>query len=214
MPSQLPCRLIVRDLQRQCDGRTLGPYSLMLEGGQCVVLSGPSGSGKSLLLRMIADLDPNQGELSISAPSAISRAAMTAPAWRQRVTYVAAEAGWWADTLRQHLAAADWPAALGLLQRLGLAASTLDAPIERLSSGERQRCALLRAIVQQPQFLLLDEPSAALDDASTQQLESLLKDLQVQGTGLLVVSHQQAQVQRLADRILHMQDGVLRQDIA
>lgn len=213
MPACATRHLVARDLRRQSSTRRIGPYSLTIHSGECVLLSGPSGSGKTLLLRMLADLDPHQGEACIigsdQARAPLSRAAMSAAAWRQRVTYVAAESGWWADTLGQHLSAALQQEAATLLNRLGLPATLLQAPIDQLSSGERQRCALLRAVLQKPQFLLLDEPSSALDETSTQALENLLQELQRSGTGLLLVSHQPAQVQRLADRILHMHDAVL-----
>eukprot|EP01042_Synura_sphagnicola_P023555 gene23555-30062_t len=110
---------------------------------------------------------------------------MSAPAWRKQVTYVAAESGWWADTLSDHLNAASHAQALTLLASLGLASDLMQAPIARLSTGERQRCALLRAIVQQPHFLLLDEPSSALDGDSVLRLEAVLHSLKNNGTGLL-----------------------------
>jgi len=216
------CHLHVHGLQRPRDDSTLGPYDFTLDGGQCTVLSGPSGSGKSLLLRMIVDLDPHQGDVSLEWPSASAngmtgnshtRAAMSASAWRQRVTYVAAESGWWAETLSEHLNAASLDEARALLSQLGLAASVLQAPIAQLSTGERQRCALLRAIVQKPAFLLLDEPTSALDSSSTLRVEGLLAALKSSGTGLLVVSHQPEQVSRIADRVLHMDHtGRLRQN--
>ena len=207
--------LHVRELRRTTAERVIGPYALSLHSGECVVVSGPSGVGKSLLLRMIADLDPNQGELSITTSTVgtpmttHARAAMSAPAWRKQVTYVAAESGWWADTLSDHLHIASHAQALTLLASLGLASDLMQAPIARLSSGERQRCALLRAIVQQPHFLLLDEPSSALDGDSALRLEAVLHSLKNNGTGLLVVSHNAAQISRIADRVLYMSSTAL-----
>src|SRR5215472_3261576 len=73
-----------------------GPFDLTLAAGECLAITGPSGAGKSLFLRMIADLDPNQGEVFLDG---VERRSMPAPAWRSRVVYSAAEPGWWHDTV-------------------------------------------------------------------------------------------------------------------
>jgi len=88
--------------------------SFDLRDGECVALQGPSGVGKTLLLRSIADLDPNEGIIKLDGKL---REAMPAPVWRTRVTYVAAEPGWWSDTVREHFLA--WDNALPLVTRLG-----------------------------------------------------------------------------------------------
>src|ERR1700682_2137548 len=77
----------------------LGPIGFTLEAGQCVSVAGKSGAGKSLLLRMIADLDPHDGDALLDgAPCS----GMPAPAWRRLVTYVAADAGWWDERVAAH----------------------------------------------------------------------------------------------------------------
>src|SRR3954470_17697820 len=78
--------------------------SFDLAAGECVALQGPSGVGKTLLLRAIADLDPNDGTVRLDGTL---REEVAAPVWRQRVTYVAAEPGWWSDTVQEHFAAWD-----------------------------------------------------------------------------------------------------------
>src|ERR1700736_829082 len=90
--------LLVKDLR----SAFAGPFELNLGTGACAAITGPSGSGKSLFLRMIADLDPNEGEAWLGERE---RAAMPAPEWRRQVTYVAAESGWWADTVIEHFPA-------------------------------------------------------------------------------------------------------------
>ena len=180
-------------------GLVSGPFDLQVNSGQCVAIAGPSGIGKSLLLRMIADLDVNHGEVSIGQQT---RASMPAPAWRQRVTYVAAESGWWGEHVAEHLRQPQ--RVRELLDAVGLRADILAAPVAQLSSGERQRLALLRAISQQPQFLLLDEPTSALDKHSMALVETLLLQLKREGCGLLLVSHDPAQISRLADRVFQM----------
>jgi putative ABC transport system ATP-binding protein len=192
--------LEIRDLT----GAPGGPFNLALAAGDCLVISGPSGIGKSLLLRMIADLDENTGTVLLNGAA---RDSMPAPHWRQQVTYVAAESGWWADTVREHMQPAAQAAALA--PRLGLRAELLDAPVAQLSTGERQRMALLRAIIRKPAVLLLDEPTSALDHASTLAVEILLTELAAAGTGLVVVSHNEQQAERIATRRVQMTRGIL-----
>jgi ABC-type iron transport system FetAB ATPase subunit len=181
-----------------------GPFNLSLAAGECAVISGASGIGKSLLLRMIADLDENEGTALLNG---VSREHMPAPQWRRRVMYLAAESGWWAETVREHMPRA--AEAARLMPRLGLSEELLDAPISRLSTGERQRMALIRAVIHKPDVLLLDEPTSALDSQSTLNVEALLAELAHTGTGLLVVSHNEPQVQRLAHRRFEMTAGTL-----
>src|SRR5512143_140110 len=95
--------LQVQNLQRP----GLSPVSFELSAGECIAVQGPSGSGKSLLLRAIADLDPNQGQLRLNG---LAREGMTGPAWRRQVTYVPTESGWWSDRVGEHFA--DWERAL------------------------------------------------------------------------------------------------------
>ena len=181
-----------------------GPFNLALATGDCLVISGPSGIGKSLLLRMVADLDENTGTVSLNG---VSREAMPAPQWRRQVLYVAAESGWWAERVREHMHPAEDAAAL--MPRLGLRAELLDAPVSQLSTGERQRMALLRAIIRKPVVLLLDEPTSALDHASTLAVEALLMELVATGIGLVVVSHNEQQAERIATRRVQMTAGLL-----
>ena len=185
-----------------------GPFNLTLGAGDCLVISGPSGIGKSLLLRMIADLDENTGTAMLNGTA---RDSMPAPSWRRQVMYVAAESGWWAETVREHMQPAA-PAA-DLAPRLGLRANLLDAPVAQLSTGERQRMALLRAIIRKPAVLLLDEPTSALDQASTLAVETLLTELAAAGTGLVVVTHNEQQAERIATRRAHMTQGVLTEQV-
>ena len=179
----------------------LGPVNLSVNAGECLCITGPSGGGKSLLLRAIADLDAAEGDVRLAGES---RSAMSAPAWRRRVMLVSAEPAWWDVQVVAHFLV---PPAPQLLARLGFGDETLDWAVDRLSTGERQRLALARAVVLSPRVLLLDEPTAALDDDSKLAVEALLREHLAQGGGVLMTSHERAQVARLATREMTVRDG-------
>lgn len=181
----------------------IGPIDLEVGPGDCVGIEGASGSGKSLFLRAIADLDPNRGEVSLAGRP---RAAHSAPEWRREVALVPAESGWWEETVGAHLARAPDPGPW--LDALGLGAAP-GWEVARLSSGERQRLALVRALQTRPQCLLLDEPTAALDRVATRAVEALLAAQMDQGVAVLIVTHDPAQVLRLARRRFRMDAGRL-----
>ncbi len=194
--------LSVSDLTRL----ELGPLSFSVEAGECLALRGPSGAGKSLLLRAIADLDPNEGRVSLDGES---REDMPAPDWRRRVAYLAAEAGWWADTVADHFA--DWQAARPLVEALGLTADCGDWPVARLSTGEKQRLALVRSLLMEPRALLLDEPTSGLDPDAIERVEALIRARQEAGVSVLWVTHDRAQARRVARRWLEIENGQLRE---
>ncbi|MCK1480551.1 ATP-binding cassette domain-containing protein [Bradyrhizobium sp. 197] len=170
--------------------------SFDLQDGECVALQGPSGVGKTLLLRSIADLDPNEGTVKLDGTL---REAMPAPAWRKRVTYLAAEPGWWSDIVQEHFT--NWDDALPLVERLGLPTDCGPWPIQRLSTGERQRLGLVRALMLRSRVLLLDEPTSALDSASAAAVESLIAERIANGTSVIWSTHDNAQARRVGSRI-------------
>jgi ABC-type iron transport system FetAB ATPase subunit len=192
--------LTVRQLQRE----GLGPLDLEVAAGETLALFGASGSGKTLLLRAIADLDPNQGEVTLGEHS---RDALPAHRWRTLLAYVPPESHWWAETVGPH--ADQWDS--GMLQALGFGQEVLDWEIRRLSSGERQRLALLRALARQPAGLLLDEPTANLDQDNTLKIEALVRDYQqCHRAPVIWVSHDEAQRARVAQRTGRMHGGRLQ----
>ena len=184
--------------------RHVGPIDLTVGAGECVCIRGASGSGKSLLLRAIADLDLHQGEARLDARAC---AVTPAPQWRRQVALVMAEGQWWAETVRAHFADGCDPA---WLDRLGLPSAALDWEVARCSTGERQRLALLRTLMRQPAALLLDEPTGNLDEDSTARVESLLGDYRREhAAALLWVSHDPRQAARVAQRRFVLEDGRL-----
>jgi ABC-type iron transport system FetAB ATPase subunit len=172
----------------------VGPIEWQINRGECVSLSGASGSGKSLLLRAIADLDPHGGEALLDGESAL---AMTGHAWRRRVGLLPAEPFWWSERVGEHFGEGQD----ALLEALGLGSETLEWSVSRCSTGERQRLALARLLQNQPEVLLLDEPTAALDPQSVDRVEALLEAYRQEHHAVVIwVSHDAVQRQRVAQR--------------
>jgi putative ABC transport system ATP-binding protein len=185
----------------------LKPVSFNLSAGECIVVQGPSGGGKTLLLRALADLDPNEGEVYLEGRD---RVTMSGPAWRRQVGYLPAEPGWWTETVGAHFA--DWPAALSVARQVGFVGDPADWPVARLSTGERLRLALVRALIVGPKVLLLDEPTAALDPASVEAVEALVATRRKQGLAVVWVTHDLAQARRIAVRRLVVRDRQVREE--
>ncbi len=195
--------LQVRDLRTSI----LEPASFALNAGEAIAVRGPSGAGKTLLLRAVADLDPNEGLVTLDGRD---RSTIPGPEWRRLVGYVPAEPGWWADTVGEHFG--EWEAAFALVRELGLREPAKAWPITRLSTGERLRLALVRALMLRPRVLLLDEPTAALDVASVTAVESLIKTRMRAGLAVLWVTHDAEQAKRVAHRILVVEAGQVREE--
>ena len=186
--------------------KLIGPISLVVAPGECIAVLGTSGSGKSLLLRAIADLDPNDGDAALSGRS---RNAMPAQDWRRLVSLVPAESGWWSDTVAPHFEPGcdvhDLLVSVGLPDAMGW-------DVARLSTGERQRLALVRSLARKPSALLLDEPTSALDDDATRRVEDIIREQCRRGVPVILVSHDKAQTKRLAERRFVMVNGSLSAD--
>lgn len=195
-----PARLRVTGLRYL----NVGPISFDVAPGECVGLSGPSGAGKSLLLRALADLDPHEGQIWLDG---VPCQAWSPCEWRRQVGLLPAESGWWAPRVGEHLSGVSERS----LQVLGFDAAVRDWQVERTSTGERQRLALLRLLANRPKVLLLDEPTANLDPRAAQAVERLLLSyLRDEAAALLWVSHDAAQLERVASRRGVLSDGRLR----
>jgi putative ABC transport system ATP-binding protein len=197
--------LSVRDLRTNL----LKPASFSLSAGECIAIRGPSGGGKTLLLRAIADLDPNEGLVCLDGRD---RATMSGPEWRRLVGYLPAEPGWWADTVGEHFT--DWTAALAVAREFGFHDDAKDWPIGRLSTGERLRLAFVRALMVGPKVLLLDEPTAALDPTSVTAVESQIGARLRAGLAVLWVTHDVEQARRIAVRRVVVSGGQAREEFA
>lgn len=175
-------------------GTGFGPVDLEVGAGRCTGLAGHSGSGKSQILRAIADLEPGEGRVRLDGRD---RTEWPAPQCRCRVALLPAEPQWWATRVDEHFAHGlprEW------LERVGLSTNTVEREVARLSTGERQRLALLRVMVLRPEVLLLDEPTSNLDSGSEQRVEDMVAEYRAEsGAAVLWVSHDEAQLNRVAE---------------
>ncbi len=184
----------------------LGPLDLELPADGPVVIVGPSGSGKSSLLRLLNRLDaPAAGVVRLGG---VDLATMDPPTLRRRVAMVfqrpIALPGTVADNLRvadPHLDDAAVAAALGRV-RLDPALAGRDA--RDLSGGEAQRMALARALATNPEVVLFDEPTASLDPDNVANIEDLARGLAADDIGVVWVTHDTAQRDRLARHVVEL----------
>ena len=97
-----------------------------------------------------------------------------------------------------------------VIKQVGLS-GLANSPAHKLSAGERQKLCLGRAILQKPNLVLLDEPTANLDPNTTEQVEELIRQFNKQGADVIFSSHQLAQVQRLAEHIIFIDQGEIKE---
>lgn len=192
--------LVVNDLS----GPGFGPVDVQIGAGECLAITGVSGSGKTRLLRAIADLDPVSGTCELDD---VSFRSIPATQWRRRVAYVPAEPGWWAATARDHFA--DPAVCDAFVDQFSVDRAALSRAVEEMSTGERQRMALARALEAIPEVLLLDEPTGPLDDAATELVEQEIKARMQAGVIVVLVTHETAQAERLGARMGAMVEGRL-----
>jgi putative ABC transport system ATP-binding protein len=199
--------------------RALRGVTLAVTASEFVTITGPSGSGKSTLLNLIGSLDrPDSGAILVAGePVPEPRSAVE---FRRRVVgfvfqdnlllpYLTAEANIEAALLATGMSRHERHTRSGkLLEEVGVADRAQHLPSE-LSGGQRQAVALARALANHPRLLLADEPTGALDSASSTRALDLLAALRDRhGMTVMVVSHDPAVAER-ADRVMHLVDGRL-----
>ncbi|WSQ09244.1 ABC transporter ATP-binding protein [Streptomyces sp. NBC_01231] len=192
---------------------------LALRSGELLGLLGPSGCGKSTTLRMIAGLETvTGGDILVDGASLVGR-----PAGRRNVGVAFENYALYPPlTVAENLGfglRARGRASRGdvdrrvrdIAERVGLT-GILDARPAGLSSGQKQRVSLARALIREPDVLLLDEPLSHLDaaqrDTTRRELKRIQRDL---GHTTILVTHDQEEALSLADRIAVMKDGVIQQ---
>jgi len=195
--------------------RALDGVELSLSRGEFVGLVGPSGSGKSSLLFVLAGLRaPSSGEVRLLGTRLAAHADETAPLRRSKVGFVFQEPFLVPYlTVRENaLVHVDDDASAARVEataeRIGVAQLLDDRP-HRLSGGERQRAGLLRALANDPDLLLADEPTAFLDHPAGHAVMDLLRE-RVGRSALLLVTHDPEMLEG-AGRVLHLRDGRLEE---
>lgn len=177
---------------------TLNPVNIKFNS-EFVCLSGASGSGKSLLLRAITDLIEHKGDAFLDEQKCTE---LSPVQWRKWVGLLPAESAWWLDKVGDHFINRKGV----YTKELNLHDACLDWDVSRCSTGEKQRLAIARLLENKPKALLLDEPTASLDQKSVMAVETLIKryakEFQVP---VIWVSHDQEQIKRLADRELRIE---------
>ncbi|MEM8752144.1 MAG: ATP-binding cassette domain-containing protein [Pseudomonadota bacterium] len=192
--------------------RLLGPLTFRVDGAGPTAVLGPNGAGKSQFLRLIHGLIPpaagrvtwGDGRTPEAARADQSFVFQAAPVLRRSV---------WAN-VEFPLIARGWPRAMRqartaeALERARLAPKAAQ-PAASLSGGERQRMALARAWTTGPRVLLLDEPCASMDPASTAEFERFLGEIRDEGAKILIATHDLGQARRLAEDVLFFDRGRL-----
>ncbi|RRO19886.1 ABC transporter ATP-binding protein [Saccharopolyspora rhizosphaerae] len=195
---------VVRGLSRRFGDRTvLDGLDLDIEPGQFVALLGPSGCGKSTLLRILADLDQEvTGEVEVAQRRAVAFQAPRLMPWK-RV---------WHNVVLGLPGRPDKQRAVAALEEVGLG-HRVDVWPKVLSGGEAQRTSLARALVREPDLLLLDEPFSALDALTRLKAQQLVGELwKRHGCAILLVTHDVEEALLLADRVLVMDEGRIGYD--
>jgi polar amino acid transport system ATP-binding protein len=204
--------------------RVLDGISLEVQRGEVAVLVGPSGGGKSTLLRCINGLEPFQSGLvrveeACHGPrkgSGIANADLQR--LRRKVGMVFQQFNLFANmnvldnvlsgpryVLKQSRAEAE-PLARQLLERVGMSAK-LEAMPRELSGGQQQRVAIARALAMKPDVVLFDEPTSALDPQMAGEVLSVIKDLAFSGQTMMVVTHAMGFAREVADTIHVLHEG-------
>lgn len=191
----------VRGLTRRFgDREVLRDLDVDIAPGEFVALLGASGCGKSTLLRILADLDREfEGDVEVATRRAVAFQAPRLLPWKSV----------WKNVVLGLPEGADRRHALAALEEVGIGHRADQWP-KVLSGGEAQRASLARALVRQPDLLLLDEPFAALDALTRIKAQELVGELwQKHDCAVLLVTHDVEEAVLLSDRVLVMKDGVI-----
>ena len=192
---------------------------LKVQQGERLAVRGPTGSGKTVLLRTLAALDPQDEGQILWQGEAIDDSGI--PKFRRQAIYLQQRPALFEGTVADNLQLPyflnvyqnlqfDRSRAEGFLQQAGRESEFLTKPAQTLSGGEAQITALVRTLLLDPVLLFLDEPTAALDAETTTAIESLILNWQAEVSEkrtLVWVSHDPQQIERIATREYQLDNG-------
>jgi len=181
----------------------LDDINIDISATNTVGISGDSGSGKSILLHAIADMIPHSGTLTLDD---VLSTEMNPNEWRNKVGLLTTNSYWWSTKVSDHFESEDDDDFVAL----GLDYSIYHCDVARCSTGELQRLALIRLLANKPQVLLLDEPTANLDESNRYRVEELVHDYQQDHeVPIIWVSHDIGQLRRITKNCYRINDGQL-----
>ena len=216
--------IVAKDLVKVYNQKVtaLKEVSITINQGQFIVVMGHSGSGKSTLLQMIGLLDlPTSGSIFINSKdvsklpkNAIADVRQKSLGFVFQAFHLNPQLKAYENVMLPMLINPEYKnkaemekKAKELIDVVGLSERAEHYP-SQLSGGEQQRVAVARALANDPDFILADEPTGNLDSENEVIIFTLLKELAQQGKGIMVVSHNES-ILEYADRVYYMKDGVL-----
>ena len=225
-------RLVDLEKQYRTGDRALKGVTLDIPDGQVMALIGPSGAGKSTLIRCVNRLvEPSSGTVSLNDQNLTGLSARQLRLARRRIGMIFQEyalverltvmenvlsgrlgyVGFWRSWIRK-FPQDDVTEAFRLLERVGLA-EMVDKRADELSGGQRQRVGICRALIQNPELLLVDEPTASLDPKTSRQIMRLICELcKERGLSAIINIHDVLLAQMFAERIVGLQLGEIVYD--
>ena len=195
----------LKDITVKSNGRIILsiPHAI-IPADRITACVGPNGAGKTTLLKLLDGLiKPDTGTLSYSFANKTALVLHHTPMIKASTTTNI-------SMVRDADSKINAAEIQQVIERVGLE-KLASAPAHKLSAGERQKLCLGRAILQKPNLVLLDEPTANLDPNTTEQVEEMIRQFDAQDTDVIFSSHQLAQVQRLAQYIIFIDHGEIKE---
>jgi ABC-type polar amino acid transport system ATPase subunit len=220
--AQLQPKLSIRNLHKHFGDLTvLNGVNIDVFPTEVIVVIGPSGSGKSTLLRCINGLESmNEGEVYLDNTEKIEYTPSALQKTRQKIGMVFQSYNLFPHmTVMENLLLAPMkvqkrakseivPQAKALLEQVGMLDKADSYPTQ-LSGGQQQRVAIARSLVMNPEVLLFDEVTSALDPERVRDVLDVMKDLAKGGTTMMIVTHEMGFAKEVSDRVIFMDQGVV-----
>ncbi|OXS74225.1 amino acid ABC transporter ATP-binding protein [Domibacillus enclensis] len=215
-------KLSIRNLHKHFgDLRILNGVNFDVFPKEVIVVIGPSGSGKSTLLRCINGLETiNDGEVYLDNNQKIDYTPSSLQKVRQKIGMVFQSYNLFPHmTVMENLLLAPLkvqkrsknevlPRATALLEQVGMLEKAESYPAQ-LSGGQQQRIAIARSLVMNPEVILFDEVTSALDPERVRDVLDVMKDLAAQGTTMMIVTHEMGFAKEVSDRVIFMDQGLI-----